>query len=394
MAAKSHPLTIKINSVQEVRTGEGLWRIKLKAQVGKKENSYEIWSSDEYISDTLRILSFPNTEDVEKFANVQFDKWFKEEGDRLPKNKALLVLHRGKMKTDNPETFLDNLEQQIRTNINLPPNLYKWAKEKAASKGISLSEVIREYLSLVRSTRENTEKWFISKREQVKKRLEKKGFQASFFEITHYLPNATKTLRQKELLEVAQKSELSNTGWPIGVAIKGDSGSPQPKEDGIEAEYSDLKFIKGYDYWYLRKNGDYYFARTLAEDSVETVDPGKTMFFDTRIWRIAEALEHTILLYKNFGVTKNEIVRIRIGLFGLLGRQLGANNPGRAFTFRTRKATANQVTWEIEVSLKQLEKNFKKYVYDTTRTFFVLFDFFEPTVKVVDDIISEYKHEK
>jgi hypothetical protein len=386
-------LNITVSEPVEIQTGAGLWKIEVRVRDREKYAEYEIYSYKHLIADALKITGYPTANHVKNYAKAEFLKWYGEAGNTLPIQKARIFTSQGGMDlTDYPEKFL-HLPQQVRTNINIPQDLYDWSKKKAFNEEISLSELIRLALSTMREQREETEKWFITRKEQVISRLQEEHFFPAFMEITHYLPENSQKWDQTKLLEIARASEIKHTGWPIGIAIQGNSGSPRATEDGVEAEYISNYIHRSYDYWYLTSSGNYYFARSFDEDTSEQVKPGTFLWFDIRIRRIAEAIEHAILLYKNLGISDEEAVRLKISLFGIGDRQLSAWDPGRAVSLHPRSSasTIKQIGWEKEITYKVLKEKQDDFIYDAVRQMLIIFNFFEPAKQVVDTIVKDYR---
>lgn len=387
-------INITVSEPEEIQTGAGLWKIEIRVQEREKYAEYEIYSYKNLIADALGIPGYPTVNHVKKYAKEEFLRWYEKEGNRLPHEKALVYSSQGdRVTTDTPEKYL-HLPQQIRTNINIPQDLYDWAKRKSFDEGISLSELIRLSLSKLRTQKEETGKWFITRRDHVTKRLQEEHMFPAFMEIAHYLPENTKTWDQAKLLEIAKASEIKHTGWPIGLAIQGNSGSPHATEDGVEAEYISNYFDKTYDYWYLTTLGNYYFARSLDEDTSEKIKPGTFLWFDIRIRRVAEAIEHAILLYKNLDISDDEPVRLKISFFGIGNRQLSAWDAGRAVSLlpRVSPSTVSQIGWEKEINFKTLNEKQDEFIYDALRQMFIIFNFFVPSKKVVEDIVADYRN--
>lgn len=386
-------LIITVSEPEEIQTGSGLWKIELRIQEKENYTEYEIYSYKNVIADALGISGYPTLNHVKKYAKEEFFRWFEKEGNKLPSHKALVYSSQGdRATTDTPERFL-YLPQQVRTNINLPQDLYNWAKKKSFDEEISLSELIRLSLSKMRTQREETEKWFITRKEQVIKRQQEEHFYPAFMEITHYLPENTHKWDQVKLLSIARASEIKHTGWPIGIAIQGNSGSPHATEDGVEAEYVSTYMHKSYDYWYLTTLGNYYFARSFDEDTSEQINPGTLLWFDIRIRRIAEAIEHAILLYKNLEIQSEEPIRLKISLFGIGNRKLSAWDPGRAVSLFSRVSASNiqQIGWGKEITYKILREKLDDFIYDAVRQMLIIFDFFETSKQVVDNIVKDYR---
>lgn len=373
----------------------GIWQAVLEVKQGSLIKEYLILSNNKFISGYLNIPGFPNKSHVEKFALDQFQVWFNESGKKLPGYVALIVEDKGKITTNYPQDYIKK-DSPVKTNVYLPQSLHEWVKARADQRNVSFSELIRQSLLNLKNNSNSTEKWFTVMRQETLNKLKKNDFYPSFLEVTHYLPNYQAVWDQNTLLEKVRQSELRRTGWPIGLAINGNSGKPIPKNDGVEAEYIGRHGLKGYDYWYLMQSGDYFFARSLDEDVLNDnsrqIKPGEYYFFDIGIRRIAEAIEHSTTLYKNLGVPENEVVRLKVGIVGVGGRKLSAWDQGRAFSLHERfsPATTSDVFWEQETALGGILKDFDKYVYEATKKLLVLFDFFEPDSMLVKGILTEY----
>jgi hypothetical protein len=108
---------------------------------------------------------------------------------------------------------------------------------------------------------------------------------------------------QIELLTAVRASQIHTFGWPIGVLLENHpEHKPRPFGDGIRTEawfggasIGDQR--TSYDYWALRKSGDFYLLQSLFEDGR---DRG-ALFFNTRIVRVTEALLFARNLYTALG---------------------------------------------------------------------------------------------
>lgn len=397
---------VQVLNIQKVNK---FWKAVSKVTIEKEVAEYEVWLEQDFFSN--------NTHDIKDLINnhavLRIKEWINENDNKLPKQKAIVITQKGRFITDDPSIiFNQNLHKDgsyIRTNINLPAYLYDWSKNKSQEEGISLSELIRRGILAMISVKEGAEKLFYEKRVKVFQRLKELNYVPTIFEVNHYLPYYFEEFNQekiiiakgdakerdpKSILEIAKKSTLPNTGWPIGVATDIATGKPLPIENGVEAEYSSKQFISLFDYWFLNKRAEFYFARTLEEDGFEEYEKNAVVWFDTRIWRIAEALEHCLNLYRNMRIPEDQLVKIKISLVGLNGRKLSAENISRRFSISERVTHINEVEWVKEIRLEELSRSYEEYVYEAAKKFFQMFDFFEPDHNTVLKIIEEYKKSK
>ena len=110
-----------------------------------------------------------------------------------------------------------------------------------------------------------------------------KGLQASqkrnkpgFMEIGFALSGEKPNINQRNLLEAAREAQINTFGWPIGVVIMDrQEYNPKSTADGIVVEVSSQSH-GSYDYWALRRNGDFYLIKSLFED----IEKGGLIYFN------------------------------------------------------------------------------------------------------------------
>ncbi|MEN8252935.1 MAG: hypothetical protein ABFQ62_00985 [Patescibacteria group bacterium] len=328
---------------------------------------------------------------LDKFAMKQMKIWLVDSGKKPPKDKHRVLINGGKITTDNIENFLSiqkKTSDLVRTNVTISAPLFEWAKSKAQKENTSFSDLVSRGLLTLKDSDKEINAWFKERRAYSRKKLGDLGS----FEIAHYLPNSYREFDTNFLKDALQRSEIRRTGWPIGAYLTGSNQRPHPQEDGIEAEYSPSFNLK-LDYWYAKNKGEFYFSRNLESDSGNgKAEPKTSLYFDTVIWRIAEALEHCLAYYQHLDVSKSERVKIRISLNGLSGRYLSAWNQMRSFSLRHYTCGSNKSTWETEVKLNDLEEQLDDTIYEATKKILVMFDFFVPNKEVVFDILNrEYR---
>lgn len=139
-------------------------------------------------------------------------------------------------------------------------------------------------------------------------------------EVRHALSPPKPNAIASELLEVAEQAQIHTFGWPIGVVLHTDQ-RPRPVSDGILAE---IPAPASYDYWSLRRNGDFYLLQSLFEDRHR---PG-SIFYDTRIIRVTEALLHCARVYARLGAPATSVVHFAVFHSGLKNRLLSRAVPG------------------------------------------------------------------
>lgn len=191
----------------------------------------------------------------------------------------------------------------------------------------------------------------------------------------------------QELNEAARWSPIRTFGWPIGIYLSNrDEYRPKARADGIVAEVS-IPSRPSYDYWAIKRNGDFYSLSSLFEDRRV---PGH-LFFDTRIIRATEALLYCARLYSRLGVGPSSIVHVAMRLDGLKDRVLTAANVDRRDSLDEQQRSAeNEIETETSVSLQGIEANLVSLVRELVGPAFTMFDFFEPSDSIYEEIVNKF----
>lgn len=228
------------------------------------------------------------------------------------------------------------------------------------------------------------EEWIAAQRQVAMKGLSaagKKAFMEARFALEVPKPNKT----QRELDEAARQAEIHTFGWPIGAYLGNRADCrPRPRADGIVAELA-FKDRSSYDYWAVRRNGDFYFLGSLFEDER---DPSK-IFFNTRIVRVTETLLYCARLYSRLEIDPTVFVNVAVRHGGLKGRFIGSSSPGRILSPRAA-STEDEIDCEVRTSLQEIESNLVPLVKQLVAPVFVLFDFFELADSVYEHIVNSF----
>ena len=159
---------------------------------------------------------------------------------------------------------------------------------------------------------------------------------------------------------------------------------PRPRADGIFAEI-ELDTRTSYDYWAIRRNGDFYFAGALFEDT----RGANQLFFDTRIVRVTESLLYCLRLYSFLGVDRSSKILVRVRHGGLKGRVLTAASPGR-YVRSGNPSEDDDSESVVSGTLDEIEANLGKHVKRILAPVFALFDFAEFNDSVYDGIVNSF----
>lgn len=228
------------------------------------------------------------------------------------------------------------------------------------------------------------DEWISKHKEAALSGLKKSG-KSGFMEIQMTLPNSKLNITQGELLRVANQAQMHTFGWPLGVVIGREDCHPKSKTDGIVAEINiEEENRSSFDYWAIRRDGTFYLLKSLFEDMRKP----DYIFFNTRIVRITEALLYSVRLYSGLSILPASSILIGIRHGGLKGRFLSAVGD-RTLSY-DRKSDENEVYTEVETTFKEIESDLVDVVQKFTKPLFVIFDFFEPNRKVLEEIVKNY----
>lgn len=200
---------------------------------------------------------------------------------------------------------------------------------------------------------------------------------------------------QHELLAAAQRAELRNTGWPIGLVLERPGLAPIPTSDGIEARLGRYGISRAEDFWFFQTDGSYYVSRLFEEDLDTPAfisskgHPERSIWFDTRIWRVTEVFLHSATLYRELGIPPDEPYTLAVNHRGLEAREFYVSTPGRVL-FRGRICQSPAATWTREVTQDYVTSNLRSLVGEVASGLFVLFDFAQVRQEVVDGIVDEF----
>lgn len=181
-------------------------------------------------------------------------------------------------------------------------------------------------------------------------------------------------------------AQIGTFGWPIGIVMDNNMDyAPYPTSEGIFAEISTGE-SGTYDFWALKRDGDFFLLCSLFED----YRGENSLFIDTRMNRVTEALLFCVRLYDGLGVRPDTEVTIAVGHGGLSGRH-ACYAKGRIFgrAYPPMSKEENSVA-EITTPLSRIESHLTEYVESLTQPLFVLFDFLQISTSAYEEIVNGF----
>jgi len=271
-------------------------------------------------------------------------------------------------------------------------DILSWETDKLEAFREELEKRIRRRLAIIEQPEEKPvptwdNDWLTKNREIAFAGLTKSNLPGSR-EICFALHPPKPIWHLQELNKAAHGSEINTTGWPIGVYLGNkEEFRPKPRADGMVAEIAADDRLS-YDYWAIRRNGDFYSLSSLLED--RWAPAVNQLFFDTSIIRITEGLLYCARLYSRLRVDPSLKIQFSLCFTGLKNRTLYAANPSRAHSLHKRRCIEEKLTSEISTSLQDIEANIVGHVKQLLSPVFMLFDFFELSDSVYDELVNKF----
>ena len=226
--------------------------------------------------------------------------------------------------------------------------------------------------------------WVQTQRETASRRMADAGI-TTYMEASFRLAAPKPDRSPSQLLSAASASRIRTFGWPIGVFLDDVAEyRPQPRADGIVADLHFDGDPPEYDYWALRRNGDYYLRKSIFEDKRNPT----AIFFNTRIVRNTELLLYALRLYDKLGIDPSTGFELELRYGGLDGRVL--RSTFNRHIFGSRKCFEDQITTRYDGSLQEVEGSLTDVVKQLTAPMLALFDFFKLRDSTYQEIVEAY----
>ncbi len=266
-------------------------------------------------------------------------------------------------------------------------DILRWNPTDLAAFRITLEKKIRHRLALITASRTKDETIWDSDWVKEQRDIANSGIKdmqlSAFMEIRAALhePKITKT--QTELMEAARTAPINVDGWPFAVFLTNADSRPRPRADGIFAEISSTMMGRSYDYWSIRRNGDFFYEGSLFEDR----RPSREILFNYRISKVTEALLYLLRLYSNLSVDRSSRLSIGISHGGLRDRTIVGS--GLFSLHVPRISKEDYCSEETSGTIDEFESELVVKVEKLLSPLFILFDFLSFDHALYDGIVNE-----
>ncbi len=308
----------------------------------------------------------------------------------IDKFKNLILTVRGDHKPDRPGRKPG--EPKVHFDLAGYDLLY-WEPNDLSAFRTELEKRIRRRLAVLAPAGEKTrdftwdEEWFGAHRKAGEEGI-LKAKMPGYIELMASLFPQQNTKSQAELLRAVRDSQIHTFGWPIGIVLDQAEYKPKPTAYGILTEISNTASIerKTYDYWALRRNGDFFLLKSLFEDT--WTSEKLNISFNTRIARVAEALLFLARLHSRLGVDPASVLHVRLRHSGLRGRAMTATSNRRMRDGRI--SHEDVIDSEICGSLLEIEAKLPEHVKALLDPAFTVFDYFEVSNQIYAEIVNNF----
>ena len=214
-----------------------------------------------------------------------------------------------------------------------------------------------------------------------------------YIEVSYQLVQPHTEWGPRELLAAARAAE---SGWVVGIVFDGSDEAPKPTVEGaIEARARRWQSSEWGVYWILGKDGAFYFITVFEEDFGEPQfgssegHPERMLWFDIRIWRIAEALLHSAALYRLLGVEPDQPYVLSMNHYGLQGREFYASKPLH-WIRRGYVSSVERAEWRKVLTQDQVNAALRELVHEIADDLFVRFSFAPVSASAIDRVLDEF----
>jgi hypothetical protein len=190
----------------------------------------------------------------------------------------------------------------------------------------------------------------------------------------------------RDLRNAAQAAVRPNTGLPLGLVSLGQHKA-LPVEDGLRMQYV-FSEERDAEHWFLHQNGGYFLYRLL--EIWQKARP--IVAWNIRVWRIAEAVDHCIELYRALGCDFRTEVHLQVAHEGLKDVSLGATDGARVV--RAQPCAIDHVESVWDGSLAALESTRRDVVLGLCTPLFEKFGFATVPMPDLFRTYEEYAHSR
>lgn len=136
------------------------------------------------------------------------------------------------------------------------------------------------------------------------------------------------------------------------------------------------------DFWRASPDGRLYTIRGYVEDALAQYEPGTVFDVALPVWRVGEAVLHTLRLAETFPGT--DAIAIWCRYTGLNGRALVSVN-GNRLIFGDDVCRTDEITLETQTSLDRIRDNLPEVLHGLLKPLYERFNFFRLPMQLVEE---------
>jgi len=226
--------------------------------------------------------------------------------------------------------------------------------------------------------------------EFARERLAQEGRAREGWHFWHAPLKGLRRFTPHQLRDAAEEARRPNTGLPMGLVRLGRHAA-EAAEDGVRMTYADSLGSTGHlcfvlEHWFLHEAGGLFLYR--CHDGARYHK--RFVSWTTRVWRIAESLEHCVELYRALGFELDIEVHFGIVHEGMENMPLTCTDPNRP-PLASQPCTVSTVSSFWSGSLANLQARQKQIVERFSKELSGRFGFADVHELAIGGVYEEYK---
>lgn len=192
------------------------------------------------------------------------------------------------------------------------------------------------------------------------------------------------------LWKAVERAEINYGGWPF-IFVDPDRKETYVIDDGIETVV-DLTKVRGYEWfetWKLRRSGLFFHRRLMVEETdPHAVRLGKVLGLEFTVYHVSDAVGSLWHLYRELGISDDELVTIHFTYVGVRDRNLVVLSPDRMGFMGPQICRSKQITAERCLPLGEWRASEVNIAAEISAEIFQQFQWIEPSLSSIKELAS------